>query len=99
MSEGADHEDPLYLNALPSTSTAAQKLALGHDTDSRSPLASMCEGADHVGPPLAAVTCTDTSTRLSRATLASTRTNVRKGRVISSSLRRTKVALVKEVTR
>jgi hypothetical protein len=50
MSEGADHEDPLYVRTLPSTSTATQKLALGHDTEKSKLSPSMSEGDDHECP-------------------------------------------------
>jgi hypothetical protein len=51
MSEGDDHEDPLYVKTLPDPLTATQKLALAHDTELRLPLLpSMAEGADHADP-------------------------------------------------
>jgi len=38
------------VRALPFSSTATQKLVLGHDTESRPLLRSMAEGDDHEDP-------------------------------------------------
>jgi hypothetical protein len=40
MLVGRDHDLPLYLSALPSKSTAIQKLALVHDTETSPPVES-----------------------------------------------------------
>jgi hypothetical protein len=68
----ADADAVEWVNALPTESTAAQKLTLGHDTEERLLLPSMFAGDDHVPWALAAAASTNTKARLSRATLAST---------------------------
>ena len=51
MLSGNDHELLLYVRTLPSKSTAAQKLAVGQETESRPPpLGSMFSGNDHNVP-------------------------------------------------
>ena len=49
MDSGADHRDPRMVSTAPSTATATQKLADGHDT-ALSPVSTSERGADHVPP-------------------------------------------------
>ena len=51
MSEGDDHEDPLYVKTLPDPLTATQKAEVGQETEVSSLLPLMSEGDDH-GDPL-----------------------------------------------
>jgi len=44
------HDDPPYVKALPSSPTAAQKLGVGHDTETRLVTVSTATGADHDDP-------------------------------------------------
>jgi len=45
-----DHDDPLDVKAYPPLFTAAQKLVLGHDTDTRLPTPPRATGADQDVP-------------------------------------------------